>query len=72
MKMRIGFVTADQHESLVSLLCEINRHYHPDCAADRAVVAQTTADCQILWADANSHRTLAYKTATFVAKGYVA
>ena len=41
--MRIGFVTPDQHESLVSLLCELNSYYHPDSVADRALVAEHAA-----------------------------
>ena len=35
-------------------------------------VAQTTADCQILWEESNKYAKLAYRTSTFVAKGYVA
>ena len=34
--------------------------------------AQTTADCEILWEESNKYGKLAYRTSTFVAKGYVA
>ena len=35
-------------------------------------VAQTNADCKILWAEDDSYGTLANQTSTYVAKGYVA
>jgi hypothetical protein len=34
--------------------------------------AQTSADCEILWEDSNKYGKLAYRTSTYLAKGYVA
>jgi hypothetical protein len=34
--------------------------------------AQTSADCEILWEESNKYGKLAYRTSTFIAKGYVA
>jgi len=36
--MRVAFVSADQHESLVDLLCELYRYYHDDAEVARAAV----------------------------------
>ena len=36
--MHIALVSIPQHESLVDLLCELNRHYHPASVIPREVV----------------------------------
>jgi len=64
-----------KHEWLVASVCTSS------AIAAAAVVfalqstrafAQTTADCEILWEESNKYGKLAYRTSTFVAKGYVA
>ena len=42
--MRIAPVSPEQYESLIDLLCELYRHYHPEASVARDVVRDHLMD----------------------------
>jgi len=65
-----------KHKWLVAFVCTSSTAIAAAAVAfalqSTRAIAQTTADCEILWEESNKYGKLAYKTSTFVAKGYVA